>query len=214
MTGVFESPPNDPSGKELNPLLKLALELGPLAIFFLGNAYGDWLAEMFPPLAALGGRLFVGTALFIVATVIALAVSFALTRRLPIMPFVSAIVVLVFGGMTLWLQNEAFIKIKPTIIYVLFAAILLGGLLFNRPLLGYVFDSAFRLDDAGWRKLTLRWGIFFFVMAIVNEIVWRNFSTDFWVTFKAFGFIPLTVLFTLTQLPLIQRHSLPEPEKS
>ena len=135
--GVFERSPNDPKLKQLNPFLKLALELGPLAVFFFGNAFGDRLAAAFPPLAALGGRLFIGTALFIVATVIALAVSYILIRRLPIMPFVSGIVVLVFGGMTLWLQNEAFIKIKPTIIYVLFGATLLGGLLFNRPLPGY-----------------------------------------------------------------------------
>jgi intracellular septation protein len=212
--GVFERGPNDPGRRELNPLLKLALELGPLGVFFFGNAYGDRLATAFPPLAALGGRLFVGTALFIVATLLALAVSLFLTRRLPIMPFVSALVVLVFGGMSIWLQNEEFIKIKPTIIYVLFGGVLLGGLLFGRSLLGHVFDSAFRLDDEGWRKLTLRWGVFFLALAVLNEIVWRTFSTDFWVSFKAFGFIPLTILFTLTQLPLIQRHSLPEAEKS
>jgi intracellular septation protein len=211
--GVFERAPNDPRHAELNPMLKIALELGPLAVFFLGNAFGDRLAELFPPLAALGGRLFVGTALFIVATVVALGVSFGLTRRLPIMPFVSGIVVLVFGGLTLWLQDESFIKIKPTIIYVMFGAILLGGLLFGQSLLGYVFDAAFRLDDEGWRKLTLRWALFFLAMAVLNELIWRNFSTDFWVGFKAFGFIPLTVLFTLVQMPLIQRHALPEPEK-
>ena len=210
MMGIFERGPNDPGRKALNPGLKLALELGPLAVFFLGNAYGDALAQAFVPLAALGGRLFVGTALFIVATILALAVSFSLTRRLPIMPFVSAVVVLVFGGLSIWLQNEEFIKIKPTIIYVLFGGTLLGGLLFGRSLLGYVFDSAFRLDDEGWRKLTLRWAIFFLALAVLNEIVWRAFSTDVWVSFKAFGFIPLTILFTLTQLPLIQRHSLPE----
>jgi intracellular septation protein len=211
--GVFERAPNDPRHAELNPMLKIALELGPLAVFFIGNSFGDRLADIFPPLAALGGRLFIGTGLFIVATVIALGVSFALTRRLPIMPFVSGIVVLVFGGLTLWLQDESFIKIKPTIIYVMFGAILLGGLLFGQSLLGYVFDAAFRLDDEGWRKLTLRWGVFFLAMAVLNELIWRNFSTDFWVGFKAFGFIPLTVLFTLVQMPLIQRHALPEPEK-
>jgi intracellular septation protein len=207
---AFERSPNDPGRAELNPFLKIALELGPLGVFFLGNAYGDSLAEAFPLLGGLGGRLFVGTALFIVATVIALAVSLALTRRLPIMPFVSGIVVLVFGGMTLWFQNEDFIKIKPTIIYVLFGATLLGGLLFGRPLLGYVFDAVFRLDDEGWRKLTLRWGIFFLALAVLNEVIWRNFSTDFWVSFKAFGFIPLTIVFTFLQMPLIQRHALPE----
>jgi intracellular septation protein len=212
--GIIEQAPNDPRRVELNPLLKLALELGPLAVFFFGNAYGDAIGRIVPPLATLGGRLFVGTALFIVATVIALAVSFALTRRLPIMPFVSGIVVLVFGGMTLWFQNEEFIKIKPTIIYVLFGSILVGGLLLGRPLLGYVFDSAFQLDEAGWRKLTLRWGVFFLALAVLNEIIWRNFSTDFWVTFKFVGFMPLVLLFTLMQMPLIQRHTLPETEES
>jgi intracellular septation protein len=212
--GVFERGPNDPRKKEINPFLKLALELGPLGVFFFGNAYGDRLATAIPPLGALGGRLFVGTALFIVATLIALTASFVLTRRLPIMPFVTGIVVLVFGGLTLWLQNDEFIKMKPTIVNALFGSALLGGLLFGRPLLGYVFDSVFKLDDEGWRKLTFRWGIYFFALAVLNEIVWRSFSTDFWVSFKVFGIMPLTVLFTLTQMRLIQRHALPEAEKS
>jgi intracellular septation protein len=212
--GIFEGGPNDPRRRELNPLLKLLLELGPLMVFFFGNAYGDRLAETIPPLGALGGRLFVGTALFIIATVIALSVSFFLTRRLPIMPFVTGVVVLVFGGLTLWLQNDEFIKMKPTIVNVLFGAALLGGLAFGRPLLGYVFDSVFKLNDEGWRKLTFRWGLYFFALAALNEIVWRAFSTDFWVSFKVFGIMPLTVLFTLTQMPMIQRHTLPEPEKS
>ena len=169
-----------------------------------------WLAERFPALAALGGPIFVATALFIVATVIALAVSLALTRRLPIMPFVTGIVVLVFGGLTLWLQDETFIKMKPTIVNALFGGVLLGGLLFGQSLLGYVFDSVFKLTDEGWRKLTFRWGLFFFVLAVLNEIVWRNFSTDIWVNFKVFGIMPLTFVFTLTQLPLINRYTLPE----
>jgi intracellular septation protein len=196
--GIFERAPNDPQRKELNPLLKLALELGPLGVFFFGNArFG----------------IFAATAIFMVAVMIALAVSFALTRRLPIMPVVTGIVVLVFGGLTLWLQDEQFIKMKPTIVNVLFGSVLLGGLAFGRPLLGYVFDSVFRLDDEGWRKLTFRWGLFFFALAVLNEVIWRSFSTDFWVSFKVFGIMPLTVVFTLTQMPLIQRHALPEPEK-
>lgn len=129
--GIFERGPNDAGHAKLNPILKLALELGPLGVFFFGNAYGDAIGRAIPPLGALGGRLFVGTALFIVATVLALAVSFALTRRLPIMPFVSGIVVLVFGSLSIWFQNEEFIKIKPTIIYCLFGGTLLGGLLFG-----------------------------------------------------------------------------------
>ena len=205
--GVIEQAPNDPRRTEINPLLKLALELGPLVVFFFANARGEDLTRAFPALAKLGAPIFVATALFIVATIIALAVSLALTRRLPVMPFVTGIVVLVFGGLTLWLQDDVFIKMKPTIVNLLFGTILLGGLWFGRPLLGYVFDSVFRLTDEGWRKLTFRWGLFFFVLAALNEVIWRSFSTDFWVSFKVFGIMPLTVLFTLTQMPLIQRHA-------
>jgi len=202
---TFEAPPNTPTRKEVNPLLKLALELGPLGVFFFANARGEWLAEKFPALASLGGPIFIATALFMAAMLVSLAVSLALTRRLPIMPFVTAIFVIVFGGLTLWLQNDTFIKMKPTIVNVLFGGILLGGLAFGRALLGYVFDSAFKLTDEGWRKLTFRWGLFFFVLAVLNEIVWRNFSTDAWVTFKVFGIMPLTFLFMLSQVPLLNR---------
>jgi intracellular septation protein len=211
---LFERSPNDPKRAEINPILKLVLELGPLGVFFFGNVYGERLAAVFPPLAALGGKLFIATALFIVATLVALVASFVLTRRLPVMPVVTGIVVLIFGTLTLVLQDETFIKMKPTIVNCLFGAALLGGLVFGRSLLGYVFDSVFRLDDEGWRKLTFRWGLFFFFLAVVNEVVWRNFSDDTWVNFKVFGIMPSTVLFTLSQMPLIQRHALTEPEKS
>jgi intracellular septation protein len=205
---VFERDPSDPRRKEMNPLLKLALELGPLMVFFFANTRGEWLGERFPALAAIGGPLFVATALFMVATAISLSVSWALVRSLPIMPLVSGVVVFIFGGLTLWLQDATFIKMKPTIVNSLFGAALLGGLLFGRSLLGYVFDSAFRLDAEGWRKLTLRWGIFFLFLAVVNEVVWRNFSEATWVAFKVWGIMPITLLFTLTQMPLIMRHSL------
>jgi intracellular septation protein len=210
---TFEPAPNQPGRKPVNPLLKLVLELGPLAIFFLANARGEWLAERFPALAALGGPLFVATALFIVATLISLAVSLALTRRLPVLPLVSGIVVLVFGGLALWLHDETFIKMKPTIINALFGAVLLGGLALGKPLLGYVFDSAFRLTDVGWQRLTLRWGLFLLGLAVLNEIVWRTVPTDLWVTFKVFGLVGLTFAFTLFQLPLINRYALPEEGK-
>ena len=207
---TFESAPNAPDRKPLNPILKLALELGPLAVFFFANARGEWLAARFPALSVIGGPIFVATALFIVATLIALVVSLALTRRLPIMPFVTGIVVIIFGGLTLWLHDETFIKMKPTIVNALFGGVLLGGLLFDKSLLGYVFDSVFKLSSEGWRKLTFRWGIFFLVLAVLNEVVWRSVSTDMWVNFKVFGIMPLTFLFTLTQLPLINRTTLPE----
>jgi intracellular septation protein len=148
-----------------------------------------------------------------VATVIALGISWALTRTLPIMPLISGIVVLVFGALTLWLHNDTFIKMKPTIVNTLFGAILLGGLFFGKSLLGYVFDSAFRLDAEGWKKLTFRWGLFFIFLAVANEVVWRNFSTDAWVSFKVWGIMPITVVFTLLQMPLIQKHSLTEDNK-
>ncbi len=205
---IFERDPSDPKRKELSPVLKLALELGPLLIFFFANARGEWLAAQFPALSALGGPIFIATGLFMAATAISLVASWLLVRSLPIMPLVSGIVVFVFGALTLFLQNDTFIKMKPTIVNALFGAVLLGGLAFGKSLLGYVFDSAFRLDAEGWRKLTLRWGLFFFFLAVVNEVVWRSFSTDTWVAFKVWGIMPITILFTMSQMPLIMRHSL------
>lgn len=205
---ILERGPGDPKKKELNPLLKLALELGPLLVFFFANARGESLIETWPVLGSFGGPLFLATGLFMVATAISLSVSWLLTRSLPIMPLVSGVVVFVFGALTLWLQDEIFIKMKPTIVNALFGTVLLGGLFFGRALLGYVFDSAFRLDAEGWRKLTLRWGLFFFFLALANEVVWRNFSTDFWVAFKVWGIMPITLAFTFSQMPLIMRHAL------
>ncbi|ASV85556.1 intracellular septation protein A [Ochrobactrum quorumnocens] len=213
---VFERDPSEKTEaerKEVPPLLKLALELGPLLVFFFANARGESLIERFPLLGQIGEPIFLATALFMVATVIALAVSWSMTRTLPMMPLISGIVVLVFGALTLWLHNDTFIKMKPTIVNTLFGAILLGGLLFGKSLLGYVFDSAFKLDAEGWRKLTFRWGLFFVFLAIVNELVWRNFSTDAWVSFKVWGIMPITIVFTLSQMPLIQKHTLPEANK-
>ena len=140
------------------------------------------------------------------AVLIALAVSYALTRHIAIMPLVTAIIVLVFGGLTLVLHNDMFIKLKPTIIYALFAGALLGGLAFGKPLLGIVFDSVFDLTEEGWRKLTWRWAIFFVFLAVVNEIVWRTQTTDFWVSFKLFGVVPLTFIFGALQYPLLQKY--------
>lgn len=211
---IIEREPGDPRKAEINPLLKFALELGPLLVFFFANLRGEWLIDTFPALGSIGDPIFLATFLFMVATAIALAVSWALTRTLPMMPLVSGVVVLVFGALTLYLQDEIFIKMKPTIVNGLFAAVLLGGLMFGKALLGYVFEAAFKLDSEGWRKLTLRWGLFFVFLAILNEVVWRNFSTDFWVAFKVWGTMPVTIAFTLSQMPLIMRHSLPEPGKS
>jgi intracellular septation protein len=177
---------------QLNPLLKLAFDLGPLALFFFANSrYG----------------IFVATGTFMVAVLAALAASYVLTRHLPIMPVVTAIVVLVFGGLTLILHNDLFIKLKPTIIYVLFGAVLLGGLFFGKSFLGVVFDSLFHLSEEGWRKLTVRWALFFFVLAVLNEVVWRSTSTDVWVNFKVFGVMPLTLAFGALQYPLLKKYA-------
>ncbi|THV11913.1 septation protein A [Rhizobium rhizophilum] len=195
-----------------NPVLKMALELGPLLIFFFGNLRGEWLAKTFPALTAIGGPLLIATALFMVATVLSLVISKIVFKHLPVMPFVSGIVVMVFGGLSIWLQDDTFIKMKPTIVNTLFGVVLLGGLAFGTSLLGYVFNAAFQLDAEGWRKLTLRWGIFFLFLAVLNEVVWRNFSDDVWVNFKVWGTMPITILFTLAQMPLIMKHSLEDKE--
>jgi intracellular septation protein len=205
---VFERDPSDPAHKEVNPLLKLALELGPLMVFFFANARGEWLIERFPALSSIGEPIFIATALFMAATLMALGVSWILLRSLPIMPLISGIVVLIFGALTLWLHNDTFIKMKPTIVNTLFGVILLGGLYFGKSLLGYVFDSAFKLNAEGWRKLTMRWGVFFLFLAVLNEVVWRSFSTDFWVAFKVWGTMPITLLFTFAQMPLVMKHSI------
>jgi intracellular septation protein len=179
----------------LNPALKLVLDLGPLLIFFAANSrFG----------------IFAATGAFMVAIVIALGVAYALTRHLPIMPLVTAVVVVVFGTLTLVLHDELFIKVKPTIIYVLFGGVLLGGLAFGKSLLGVVFDSVFHLTEEGWRKLTLRWGLFFLALAVLNEIVWRTQTTDVWVSFKVFGVVPLTFLFAGLQYPLLTKYAAPE----
>ena len=194
----FEKGPNDPATKNENPLVKLALELGPLGVFFFVNARYD---------------IFTATGAFMVAMLVSLSISWALTRRLAVMPVVTGVVVLVFGTLTLVLHDDTFIKMKPTIVNSLFAAVLLGGLLFGKALLGYVFDSAFSLTEEGWRKLTLRWGLFFLFLAVVNEVVWRNFTEATWVAFKVWGIMPITFIFTLSQMPLIMRHTLQEQKK-
>ncbi|MDB5512995.1 MAG: septation protein [Enterovirga sp.] len=194
------SPMDEPGPSRLHPAVKLALELGPLVLFFFGNAYGDRFG--FPE----GQRIFVATGVFLAATILSLAVHFALVRRLPIMPLVSGVIVLVFGGLTLLLHDELFIKLKPTIVNSLFGVILLGGLYWRKPILAVVLDSVLDLTEEGWRKLTFRWALFFFVLAAINEVVWRSFSTDVWVKFKVFGIMPLTVAFALAQTPLIMRH--------
>jgi intracellular septation protein len=182
---------------KLNPLAKLALDFGPLMLFFLANSYGG---------------IFFATAAFMLAIVIALAIQYALVRRIPVVPLVTAAIVLIFGALTLWLQNETFIKIKPTIIYSMFAAILFVGLVTGRPLFELVLDGAFHLTEEGWKKLTWRWALFFLALAVLNEIVWRTVSTDAWVAFKTFGFIPITLIFALAQTPVFVRYAAKAPK--
>ena len=210
----FESDTKPTVEERHHPLLKMALEIGPLLVFFFGNLRGEWLAKTFPALTAVGGPLLIATALFMAATVISLIVSKIVFKHLPVMPFVSGIVVMVFGSLSIWLQDETFIKMKPTIVNTLFGVVLLGGLFYGKSLLGYVFNAAFQLDEEGWKKLTLRWGLFFLFLAVLNEVVWRNFSDAVWVNFKVWGTMPITILFTLAQMPLIMRHTLEDETAS
>jgi len=175
----------------INPILKFALELGPLALFFLAYSRGS---------------IFVATAVLMVSVLVTLGVSYWLLRRIPIMPLVTAVIVTIFGGLTLVLHDETLIKIKPTALYILFAGALFAGLALNKPLLRIMFDGALHVTPDGWRKLTWRWAFFFLALAVLNEAVWRTQSTDLWVKFKAFGIIPLTMLFAIAQTPLILRH--------
>lgn len=174
---------------------KLLIEIGPLLVFFGVNAaYG----------------IFAGTGAFMVATVLSLGVAWLLYRKVPVMPVVSAVLVLAFGGLTLYLHDEIFIKLKPTIVYAMFAVLLLAGLAVRKPVLALLFGPVFNLTGEGWSKLTVRWAVFFIAMAVLNEFVWRNFSTDIWVSFKAFGFLPITFLFAMAQVPLMQRYGVEE----
>ncbi|MGR7994425.1 MULTISPECIES: septation protein A [unclassified Xanthobacter] len=197
MTEAVRPPaPSSPSASTrapMSPLLKIGLEIGPLVLFFAANAYGG---------------IYAATGVFMVATLASLGLMWVLARRIAVMPLVSALVVMVFGGLTLWLQDDHFIKMKPTLVNGVFAVLLFGGLVFKKPLLPYVFDGMVQLTDAGWRALTLRWGLFFLVMAVLNEVVWRSFSTDTWVAFKTFGYLPMTFAFALAQAPLMARHDL------
>jgi intracellular septation protein len=176
---------------EANPVVKLLIDLGPLLVFFLVYAKAG---------------IFWATGFLMVATVVALALSRVLLGRFAMAPAVTAVLVVVFGGLTFLLDDPSFIKIKPTIINLMFAGILGFGVVTGRPLLKMFMGEALRLTDEGWRKMTLRWMVFFLVMAALNEIVWRNFSEANWVNFKVFGILPLTIVFAMAQVGLIKRH--------
>jgi intracellular septation protein len=190
VTDTTNLKPNETHPDGVHQLLKLLLELGPLVVFFVVNAQA--------------GIKF-GTGCFVVATIISLVVSRALLGRIPLMPLVSGFFVIVFGGLTVWLNDDLFIKMKPTIVNALFAAVLFGGLAMGRSWLKHLFGEAFKLTEDGWRLLTFRWACFFVVLAVLNEIVWRNSSTEFWISFKLFGIMPLTMIFAVAQIGLLKK---------
>ena len=187
---VVNGPGQEPEVSALQ-LVKMLLEIGPLVVFFLVNSYRG---------------VFWGTAAFMIATVIALVASKLLVGRIPIMPLLSGFFVLVFGGLTLLLHDDLFIKMKPTIVNSLFATILFGGLWYGQALLKYLFGEVFHLTEQGWRVLTFRWACFFVVLAVVNEVVWRSTTTEFWISFKIWGIMPLTMAFAIAQIGLLKRH--------
>jgi len=175
----------------------LALETGPLVVFFVGNAkFG----------------IMPATAAFMIASIAALTVNYIMERRLPVMPLVAGAFILLFGALTLAFEDTTFIKLKPTVVNILFAAALFTGLALRRNLLKIVFQTAFHLDEVGWRVLTWRWAFFFVFLAVVNEVVWRTQTTDFWISFKLFGVMPLTIVFGMFQVPLILRHQIKDTE--
>jgi intracellular septation protein len=179
------------------PLLKLVFDLGPLGVFFFTNAYYG---------------IFFATGAFMATTIVSLVASKLFLHRIPIMALVTGIFVIVFGALTIYLENDTFIKVKPTIVNLTFASILASGLYFRRTFLKVVLGEVFHLREEGWRILTIRWACFFVLLAVLNEIVWRNFSTDNWVAFKVFGIMPLTFLFMMAQITLITRFQVPEDE--
>ena len=191
----------------ISPALKLVLEMGPIILFVLSYNFGDRLISLFNLGEPFNRPIFLATAVIMVATLVSIAVSWSITRTLPAMPIVTAVVVSIFGGLTLYLQDDTFIKLKPTIINCLFGATLIGGMLMGKSFLKLVMGQAFELDEQGWNKLTWRWGFFFLFLASVNEVVWRNFSESFWVGFKFWGMTGLTMAFVASQIPLMMKHA-------
>ena len=207
---------DDISWAELKPqLLKLSLELGPLVVFYLGFTFGAKIIAAFPQFSAAGFNdpLYPATALFMIAMVVSIALSWALLRRVAVMPVVTAVVVLVFGALTFYFHDTTFAKMKPTVINALFGVVLLGGLVFGQSLLRYVFGEVYKLKPQGWTILTLRWGIFFIVLAVANELVWRMLGDGAWATYKTFVTPISTIAFAALQLPVLTKYAPPaEPQ--
>ena len=177
----------------MKSISKLLIDIGPLAIFFIFYSRGDLKSAIIP---------------FMIATIIAVLFSYIMEKKIPIMPTVGAFIILIFGGLTIYFDNEVFFKMKPTIINLLFALILYGGIIVKKPLLKLLLGAAIKLEDEGWKILTQRWISFFIALAVLNEIVWRTQSTDIWVNFKVFGILPITFIFTMTQFPLIKKYQI------
>ena len=179
----------------MKSIAKLLSDIGPLAVFFIFYTRSG-LQEAILPL--------------MIATVIAVLVSYVLEKKIPIMPTLGAGIVLIFGGLTIYFNDETFIKMKPTIINAVFAIILYGGIIFKKPLLKYLLGAALKLEEEGWKILTQRWIAFFIALAVLNEVVWRTQTTDLWVNFKVFGILPITFIFTMSQFPLIKKYQIQE----
>ena len=177
----------------MKSISKLLIDIGPLAVFFIFYSRGDLKSAIIP---------------FMIATIIAVLFSYIMEKKIPVMPTVGAFIILIFGGLTIYFDNEVFFKMKPTIINLLFALILYGGVIVKKPLLKFLLGAAIKLEDEGWKILTQRWISFFIALAILNEIVWRTQSTDIWVNFKVFGILPITFIFTMTQFPLIKKYQI------
>lgn len=193
-----DSKPAEVNWHELRPqIVKIALELGPLLVFFFVNANYD---------------IFTATAWFMGAMVVSLVLSWLILKKVAIMPLVTGVVVLIFGSLTLLLKDDTFIKMKPTIVDTLFGVTLLGGLIWGQSLLKYVFGDVYKLKPEGWRRLTINWGLFFLFLAVANEVVWRMFDTNFWVAFKVWGVMPITIVFSMLQLPLLTKYA-PDPKE-
>jgi len=176
----------------MNSFIKLFIDIGPLAVFFIYYKVSGDLIDAILPL--------------MLATIISVVISYILEKRIPIMPTLGAGIVVIFGGLTIIFDNKIFIFMKPTIINIIFAAILYGGIILKKPLLKYLLGSALKLEEEGWSILTQRWAAFFIALAVLNEIVWRTMSEEFWVSFKVFGILPITFIFTMTQFPLIKKY--------
>jgi len=206
------------SQRKMPPAVKSATELGPIVVFFAVYSLYDRVMGIETSAediaTGVSTSLFAATGAIMITTLIALIISYYFERRIPAMPLITAIVIAVFGGLTLYLQDATFIKMKPTIIYILFSGALGAGILFGKSFIKTLFGGVWNLDDDGWRKLTLRLMAFFFALAIANEAVWRNFSTDMWVDVKVFGFTAVTFAFFLAQVPLLTRHTVKSETES